>query len=166
MKVKELLERLPSRFAIEILEALPAPDRRDLVRRHGAKVKVSAGNLKRATRMAKEAKLLIPALVRDEDADEARTFLQGWLARRAEMIVKFLDAWEVEHQGGIVEDFDWVEKLDAETVKRSMDEAFDAEKFEPIAPLVYFAYLEIPCTAEVLDVDALLKDVAEEPAAS
>jgi hypothetical protein len=166
MKVKELLERLPAKFSVEILEALPAPDRRDLLRRHGAKVKVSAGNLKRAKRMANEAKLLIPALIRSDDPDEARTYLQGWLARRAEMIVAFLDAWEIEHQGGIVEDFAWVDELPADTVKKSLEDAFDAEKFEAIAPLIYFAYLEIPCTGEVLDVDALLKGVEQEPAAS
>lgn len=162
MKLKALLERLPERFAIEILESLPAPDRRDLLRRHGAKVKVSAGNLKRANRIAKETRLLVPALIRDEDLDEARTYLQGWLARRAEMIVHFLDAWEVEHQGGIVEDFSWVEKLTAEQVKPSL-ESLEPDKFEPIAPLIYFAYLEVPCTEEVLDVDALLKGLEAAP---
>jgi len=34
------------------------------------------------------------------------------------------------------------------------------EKAEPIAPLVYFAYLELPVTAEVLDVENLIKGVA------
>lgn len=164
MKLKDFLQRLPEPFAIELLEALPAPDRRELLRRHGAKVAVSAGSLKRATRMAKEARLLVHALQRSDDPDEARTFLQGWLARRAEMVVHFLDAWKVQHQGGIVEDFSWAEKLDAEAVKASM-EGLDA-KLEPIAPLVYFTYLELPVTTQVLDVDALFKGLEQREGAS
>lgn len=159
MKLKDFLKRLPEPFAIELLEALPAPDRRELLRRHGAKVAVSAGSLKRATRLAKEAKLLVGALQRSDDPDEARTFLQGWLARRAEMVVHFLDAWKVQHQGGIVEDFSWAEKLSAETVKSSL-EGLDA-KLESFAPLVYFVYLELPVTEQVLDVDAQFKAMAE-----
>lgn len=155
MKLKDFLKRLPEPFAVELLEALPAPDRRELLRRHGAKVPVSAGSLKRATRLAKEARLLVQALQRSDDPDEARTFLQGWLARRAEMVVHFLDAWKVEHQGGIVEDFSWVEKLTPETVKASL-EGLDP-KLEPFAPLVYFVYLELPVSEQVLDVDALMK---------
>ena len=69
--------------------------------------------LKRAARIQKETRLLLPALIKSGDPDEGRTYLQGWLARRAEMIVAFLDAWEIEHQGGIVEDFSWVEALTA-----------------------------------------------------
>jgi hypothetical protein len=159
MKLKEFLERLPEPFAIQMLEALPAPDRKDLLRRHNAKVKVSAGSLKRATRMAKECGLLMRALLRSDDGDAARTFLQGWLARRAEMIVKLLDAWEIEHQNGIVEDFSWVQKLEAEKVKESLKVLEELEGLEPFAPLVYFAYLEMPCTAEVYDLDEQFKQI-------
>ena len=53
MKMVEFLERLPESFAQEILTALPGPDRKDLLRSHGAKVKVTAGNLKRSVRAAK-----------------------------------------------------------------------------------------------------------------
>lgn len=160
MKLRDFLKKLPEPFAVEILESLPAPDRRELLRRHGAKVAIGAGSLKRADRLGKEAKLVVSALQREStDTDDARTFLQGWLARRAEMIVGFLDAWGVQHQGGIVEDFDWVEKLDAAKVKESVAKV--GEKAEPVAPLVYFAYLELPVTEQVLDVDALLKGVAE-----
>lgn len=160
MKLKAFLQRLPESFAIDILEALPAPDRRELLRRHNCKVAVTAGSLKRATRLAKEARLLVQALSRSDEPDEARTFLQGWLARRAEMVVHFLDAWKVKHQGGIVEDFGWAEKLDAATVKASL-EGLDA-KLEPIAPLVYFAYLELPVTEQVLAVDALFKSLEQQ----
>jgi hypothetical protein len=157
LKLREFLKRLPEPFAIEVLEALPAPDRRELLRRHGAKVAISAGSLKRSDRMQKEARLLLGALEKSDDVDDARTFLQGWLARRAEMIVGFLDAWGVQHQGGIVEDFEWVQKLEASKVKESIAKV--GEKAEPIAALMYFAYLELPVTAEVLDVDALMKSV-------
>jgi hypothetical protein len=166
VKLIDFLKKLPEPFAIEILEALPAPDRRELLRRHNAKVAISAGSLKREDRVKKETKLLRQSLERaTADADDQRTFLQGWLARRAEMIVGFLDAWGVEHQGGIVEDFGWVEKLQPEKVKESMAKL--AEKAEPVAPLVYFAYLELPCTAQVCDADALLKTVEQgtQPAA-
>src|SRR4051812_48475307 len=105
--------------------------------------------------MQKEARLLLGALEKTADVDDARTFLQGWLARRAEMIVGFLDAWGVQHQGGIVEDFEWVNKLEAAKVKESLVKV--GAKAEPIAPLVYFAYLELPVTEQVLDVPALLK---------
>lgn len=158
MKIHTFLQRCPEPFAVEVLEALPAPDRRDLLHKFGCKVPISPGNLKRAGRVAKECKLLVAALLKDGDADAIRTFMQGWLARRAEMIVAFLDAWEVQHQGGIVEDFAWVEKLTAEKVKASL-EKLPADKFEPIAPLVYFAYLEVPVTEQVLDVEALFKGV-------
>lgn len=164
MKLKAFLQRVPDTFAVEILEALPAPDRRELLRRHGAKVPVSAGSLKRATRLAKEAGLLVKSLLRSEDPDEPRTFLQGWLARRAEMVVHFLDAWKVKHQGGIVDDFGWVEKLDVATVKQSL-EGLDP-KLEPVAPLVYFAYLELPVAEQALDVDAIFKDLEGKQAAS
>jgi hypothetical protein len=164
MKLKAFLQRVPDTFAVEILEALPAPDRRELLRRHGAKVAVSAGSLKRATRLAKEAGLLVKALLRSEDPDEPRTFLQGWLARRAEMVVHFLDAWKVKHQGGIVDDFGWVQKLDVATVKQSL-EGLDP-KLEPVAPLVYFAYLELPVTEQALDVDAIITDLEKRHAAS
>ena len=159
MKLKDFLKRLPEPFAVEILEALPAPDRRELLRDHGAKVPIASGSLKRSDRILKETRLLVAALAKSEDLDAQRTFLQGWLARRAEMIVGFLDAWGVSHQGGIVEDFEWVGKLDAEKVKESLAKV--GEKAEPVAPLVYFAYLELPVTAEVVDVDGLLKGVAE-----
>lgn len=169
MKLATFLERLPDPFAVEILEALPGPDRKDLVRRHGAKVKVSAGNLKRAVRMQKEARALLDKLRKSEDLDAQRTFLQGWLARRADMIVHLLDAWEVQHSSGIVEDFDWVNELEADKVKASLeklDEKLkeDGRELEPIAPLVYFAYLELPCTEQVLDVDALFAGVEATPA--
>jgi hypothetical protein len=163
MKLKAFLDRLPEPFAVEILEALPAPDRREILRRHGAKVAVSAGSLKRADRIAKEARLLVKALKGTEDPDEIRTFLQGWLARRAEIVVHFLDAWKVKHQGGIVEDFSWVEKLDAATVKASIESL--GAKHEPIAPLVYFVYLELPVTEQVLDVDALFKNLPAQASA-
>lgn len=159
MKLLTFLERLPEPFAIELLEALPGPDRKDLVRRHGAKVKVGAGSLKRSVRMAKECKLLLASLKKSDDLDAQRTFLQGWLARRADMIVHFLEAWEVKHTNGIVEDFGWVEELTAEKVKESLEAVKEkVEDMEPIAPLVYFAYLELPCTDEVLDVDALFAE--------
>lgn len=157
MKMVEFLERLPESFAQEILTALPGPDRKDLLRSHGAKVKVTAGSLKRSVRAAKETRLLMAALKKTEDLDSQRTFLQGWLARRADMIVHFLDKWEIKHQGGIVEDFGWVEKLTPEQVTASMEEL--PEELEPIAPLVYFAYLQLPCSAEVLDLDALFAGV-------
>jgi hypothetical protein len=157
VKLVDFLKKLPEPFAVEILEALPAPDRRELLRSHGAKVAISAGSLKREVRILKEARLLLAALQKTTDLDDQRTFLQGWLARRAEMIVGFLDAWKIEHQGGIVEDFGWVEKLEAAKVKESLAKA--TERVEPVAALVYFAYLELPCTAEVLDIDALLKSV-------
>src|SRR5258708_3110101 len=106
MKLKDFLKRLPEPFAVEILEALPAPDRRELLRQHGAKVAISAGSLKRSDRLVKETRLLLKALEASTEVDDARTFLQGWLARRAEMIIGFLDAWGIQHQGGIVEDFE------------------------------------------------------------
>jgi hypothetical protein len=159
VKLVDFLKKLPETFAVEVLEALPAPDRRELLRRHGAKVPISAGSLKRQDRILKETRLLLTSLGRSTDLDDQRTYLQGWLARRAEMIVGFLNAWGIEHQGGIVEDFEWVKKLEAAKVKESMAKV--AEKMEPIAPLVYFAYLELPCTADVVDVDALLKGVEQ-----
>jgi hypothetical protein len=157
VKLKDFITKLPEPFAIEILESLPAPDRRELLRRHGAKVAIGAGSLKRTDRVTKECRILLRELERSSDPDDARTSLQGWLARRAEMIVGFLDAWGVQHQGGIVEDFDWVAKLEAAKVKESMAKL--AEKAEPVAPLVYFAYLELPVTEQVCDVTALLKGV-------
>ena len=36
--------------------------------------------------------------------------------RTAALVRERLDAWGIEHQGGIVEDFAWVEKLDAAKV--------------------------------------------------
>ena len=159
MKLGPFLKRLPEPFAIEILESLPAPDRRELLRKHGAKVPIAAGSLKRADRIQKETRLLVQALEKSDNLDAQRTFLQGWLARRAEMIVGFLDAWGVQHQGGIVEDFEWVAKLDAAKVKESLAKV--GEKAEPVAALMYFAYLELPCTEEVLDVENLLKGVAQ-----
>lgn len=159
MKLKAFLERVPEHFAVELLEALPAPDRRELLRRHGAKVKIAAGSLKRAQRVTKEARLLMQALRASEDLDGPRTFLQGWLARRAEMIVTFLNDWEVQHQNGIVDDFEWVQKLEADKVKASLDKL--DPKFESFAPLVYFAYLEVPVTEQVMDVDAQLKAIEE-----
>lgn len=162
MKLKDFLKRLPEPFAVEILEALPAPDRRELLRHHGAKVPIGAGSLKRSDRLVKETRLLLKALEFAEP-DDARTFLQGWLARRAEMIVGFLDAWGVQHQGGIVEDFEWVQKLEADKVKESLAKV--GEKAEPVAPLVYFAYLELPVTEQVVSVDDLLKGVANGTAA-
>lgn len=159
MKLGPFLKRLPEPFAIEILESLPAPDRRELLRDHGAKVPIAAGSLKRADRIQKETRLLVQALEKSDNLDAQRTFLQGWLARRAEMIVGFLDAWGVQHQGGIVEDFEWVAKLDAAKVKESLAKV--GEKAEPVAALMYFAYLELPCTEEVVDVENLLKGVAQ-----
>ncbi|MEZ6188541.1 MAG: hypothetical protein R3F62_26510 [Planctomycetota bacterium] len=177
MKLDEFLKRIPQAFAVEMLEALPGPDRRELLRTHGARVKAGPGNLKRADRINKEAKLLRSALLKTDEPDEIRSFLQGWLARRADMVVLLLDAWGIEHQNGIVEDFEWVENLGADKVKESLkvleptdeDEAIlreRKEKLEPIAPLVYFAYLELPCSAEVLDLDAVFKSVEAEVAAS
>lgn len=162
MKLTAFLQKLPEPFAVEVLEALPAPDRRELLRRHNCKVPVTAGSLKRATRIAKEARLLVNALIKSGEPDEARTFLQGWLARRADMIVTLLDTWKVQHQNGIVEDFAWVEKLEAATVKASLEKL--DPKLEPIAPLVYFAYLELPVTADVVDVDGLFKGLEASPA--
>lgn len=162
MKLATFLARIPETFAVELLEALPAPDRKELLRRHGAKVAIGAGSLKRADRVVTEARLLLAALRKSTDADEGRTFLQGWLARRAEMIVGLLDAWKVQHQGGIVEDFSWVEKLDAATVKASLEKL--DPKLEPIAPLVYFAYLELPVAEQVVDAAALFKGLEAAPA--
>ncbi len=160
MKMLDFLERIPPHFAQEILESLPAPDRKDLLRRHNAKAKLKAGSLNRAVRAKKEARNLISAL-KKSDLDSQRTFLQGWLARRADMIVYFLNAWEIEHQNGIVESFDWVDELEVEKVKESLPGLTEMnENLEPIAPLIYFAYLELPCTAEALDVDALIAGVA------
>src|SRR5205085_11794854 len=82
MKLKDFLKRLPEPFAVEILEALPAPDRRELLRHHGAKVAMGAGSLKRADRIHKEVRLLLAALATSDDVDTKRTYLQGWLARR------------------------------------------------------------------------------------
>lgn len=152
--MSDFLERLPESFATELLTALPGPDRKDLLRRHNAKVKVTAGTLKRSVRTAKETRLLLAAL-KKSDLDAQRTFLQGWLARRAEMIVHLLDKWEVTHTNGIVEDFGWVKELSADKVKASLEGL--SEDLEPIAPLVYFAYLELPISAEVLDVDGLFQ---------
>jgi hypothetical protein len=161
MKMTAFLESVPEAFAIEILEALPGPDRKDLVRRNGAKVKMGAGTLKRSDRIAKETRLLLQALRKTDDLDAKRTFLQGWLARRAEMVVAFLDAWEVSHSNGIVEDFGWVEELPAERVKASIEAVREkCTDLEPIAPLVYFAYLQLPVTEEVLDVAELWKGVS------
>src|SRR5947199_230708 len=56
------------------------------------------------------------------------------------------------------------QKLEASKVKESLAKV--GEKAEPVAPLVYFCYLELPVTAEVLDVDDLLKGVANGTAAS
>lgn len=163
MKMQQFLERLPEPFAIEILEALPGPDRKDLLRRNNAKVSLRAGNLKRSLRRAKETRLLLQALIKNGDLDLQRTFLQGWLARRADMIVYFLNTWEIEHSNGIVDSFDWVNEVEAEKVKESLPGLKEMnENLEDIAPLVYFAYLELPCASEVLDVDALFKDL--EPA--
>ncbi|MCA8922470.1 MAG: hypothetical protein KDD82_11715 [Planctomycetes bacterium] len=175
MKLHDFLQRIPQAFAIEMLEALPGPDRRELLRTHGARVKAGPGNLKRSARVSKEAKLLTSALLKSQEPDEIRSFLQGWLARRADMVVLLLDAWEIEHSNGIVEDFDWVPKLTPEKVKESLsvlkpsddDEPIlreRKEQLEPIAPLVYFAYLELPCSAEVLDLDAVLKSAEGVPA--
>jgi hypothetical protein len=47
MKMLDFLERIPPHFAQEILESLPAPDRKDLLRRHNAKAKLKAGSLNR-----------------------------------------------------------------------------------------------------------------------
>lgn len=155
MKMLDFLERIPAHFAEEILQALPAPDRKDLLRRHNAKAKLKAGSLNRAVRATKEAKNLVSAL-KKSDLDSQRTFLQGWLARRADMIVYFLNAWEVDHQNGIVEDFEWINEMDPEKVRETLPGLTEMnDQLEPIAPLVYFAYLEMPCTAEVVDVDAL-----------
>lgn len=177
MKLHDFLRRIPQSFALEMLEALPGPDRRELLRAHGARVKAGPGNLKRAARIAKEAKLLRGALLKSDEPDDVRSFLQGWLARRADMVVLLLDAWGIDHTNGIVEDFDWVETLSADAVKESLkvlepsEEDEDLlrerkEKLEPIAPLVYFAYLELPCSAEVLDLDAVFKSVEDVPAAA
>jgi hypothetical protein len=163
MKLRDFLKKLPEPFAVEILNALPAPDRRELLRQHDAKVPIGAGSLKRSDRLVKETRLLLRSLENSTEVDEGRTFLQGWLARRAEMIVALLDAWGVQHQGGIVEDFEWVQKLEPAKVKESLTKV---EKFEPVAPLVYFAYLELPVTEQVVDVDALLKTAANGTAAS
>ncbi|MGE0709766.1 MAG: hypothetical protein AB7N76_21905 [Planctomycetota bacterium] len=161
MKLKQFLERLPDGFASEILQALPGPDRKDLLRQHGAKVSLRAGSLKRSVRQAKESRILLNALRKTDDLDAQRTYLQGWLARRADMIVHFLDAWEVEHTNGIVEHFDWVEQLTPDKVRESLPGLKEKnDKLEDVAPLVYFAYLELPCTEEVLDVDALLQGAA------
>jgi len=100
LKIRDFLKRLPEPFAIEVLEALPAPDRRELLRNHGAKVPISSGSLKRVDRLQKECRLLLAALDKSTDVDDSRTFLQGWLARRAEMIVGFLDAWESSTRAG------------------------------------------------------------------
>ena len=155
MKMLDFLERIPSHFAEEILQALPAPDRKDLLRRHNAKAKLKAGSLSRSVRATKEAKNLVSAL-KKSDLDSQRTFLQGWLARRADMIVYFLNAWEVDHQNGIVEDFDWINEIDPAKVRETIPGLTEMnDQLEPIAPLVYFAYLEMPCTAEVVDIDAL-----------
>ena len=160
MKLHEFLTRIPEPFAVEVLKALPGPDRKSLLRVHKAKLPVSSGTLRRSVRTAKECKRLLAALKKTKDLDAQRTFLQGWLARRADMIVHFLSAWEIDHQNGIVEDFGWLENLTLEQVKESLAKLQEEkEDLEPIAPLVYFAYLEMPFTSEVLDVDALLAAV-------
>jgi hypothetical protein len=162
MKMQAFLDQLPEAFAAEILQALPAPDRKDLLRTHGCKVTMSAGNLKRSVRQAKEARLILAALRKTDVLDAQRSYLQGWLARRADMVVYFLNAWEVDHTNGIVEHFDWVAELTPEKLKESLPGLAEVnDKLEEIAPLVYFAYLELPCTEEVLDVPALFAGVAE-----
>ena len=50
MKLHDFLKRIPQSFALELLEALPGPDRRELLRAHNARVKAGPGNLKRASR--------------------------------------------------------------------------------------------------------------------
>ena len=93
-----------------------------------------------------EAKKLFAALERADDVEDKRSLFQGWLALRAPMIIALLDAWEVEHDNGIVEDFDWVSKLSDEAIESSIKTVREAhpEEATDIAFMVYFAYLEMP----------------------
>ena len=52
----------------------------------------------------------------------------------------------VEHDNGIVEDFDWVSKLSDEAIESSIKTVREAhpEEATDIAFMVYFAYLEMP----------------------
>jgi hypothetical protein len=156
MKLHNFLERMPANFVVECLEALPGVDRRRLLQSYKCRVKMGPATLKRQARLKAEGKKLHKVLLESDDVEDKRSIFQGWLARRAAMIIALLDAWEIEHQGGFVEDFEWVEKLDIEKVKRSLvtikEEHEDATD-KAIA--VYFAYLEMPALEELFKLDEI-----------
>lgn len=156
MKLQEFLEKIPAEFVIECLEDLPGVDRRRLLQAHKCRIKMGPGALNRKARLKKEAARLHKVLLAAEDVEEKRTLFQGWLAHRVKLIIALLDAWEIEHNGGFVEDFDWVEKLSKEQVQESMTKVradLSADNQGELATdkgfLVYFAYLEMPLVNEL-----------------
>ena len=72
MKLRDFLKKLPEPFAVEILQALPAPDRRELLRQHDAKVPIGAGSLKRSDRLVKETRLLLRSLENTDRGTKGR----------------------------------------------------------------------------------------------
>jgi len=152
MKLNALLARVPQEFVAETLQALPGPDRKRLLHTHGCRVKIGPATLQRKKRVASEAKKLRKVLLQLDDLEETRGLLQGWLARRGPMIIGFLDAWEVDHNGGFVEDFDWVNELAKDKVRASMDAIAEehGELATRQAMLIYFAYLELPFAEELI----------------
>jgi hypothetical protein len=155
MNVNDFLAKVPLSFVVECLDALPGVDRKRLLQAHNCRVKLSAGSLSKKARSESEAKKLYAALMRSEDSEDKRSIFQGWLARRAALIVGLLEAWEVTHQGGFVENFDWVAGLDKEKVTAAMAKVKEAnpEVATDLAFMIYFAYLELPILSEIFDVD-------------
>lgn len=146
MALADFFSKLPMPFVLECLESLPGNDRKRLLHVYNCRVKMGPGALSRKARVKAEAKKLFAALERADDVEDKRSLFQGWLALRAPMIIALLDAWEVEHDNGIVEDFDWVSKLSDEAIESSIKTVREAhpEEATDIAFMVYFAYLEMP----------------------
>lgn len=164
MKLEQFLSHVPQSFVLECLEALPGVDRRRLLQAHNCRVKMGPATLKRRDRMVAEAKKLYKAITESDDPEDKRSLFQGWLARRGEMIIAFLDAWEIEHKGGFVEDFDWVEKLELDKVKASIEQVKKdkPEVADDRAIAIYLAYLELPHLEELYPVASIFAE-AEAP---
>jgi hypothetical protein len=156
MKLHDFLEKMPATFVVECLEALPGVDRRRLLQSYNCRVKMGPTTLNRGARVQAEAKKLHKVLLDSDDVEDKRSIFQGWLARRAPMIIALLDAWEIEHKGGFVEDFDWVNELDIEKVKSSIEVVKkEHEETDDKAVAVYFAYLEMPKLEELFNLEEL-----------
>lgn len=156
MKLHQFLEKMPTDFIVECLAALPGVDRRKLLQTYKCRVKMGPSTLKRQARLLAEAKKLHRVLLESDDVEDKRSVFQGWLARRAPMIIALLDAWEVEHQGGFVEDFDWVANLDNEKVKETISKIKEEhEEATDKSLAVYMAYLEMPGLEDMFNIDEL-----------